>query len=219
MYSSACSPNQLYFGAINLSTYSTWSRRVVHFPSTSTSAISFVYELCCPTIYFKQLCVAGWIRTTGFLHVKQMYLPAIRQPHILYPYRESNPDFRFRKPTFYPLNYKGICGSGRIRTSNVHPVGTVLQTVVAPPSLLHSRMFLSSYKYRAKLELWVLKNLRILVFSLRGLRLEVKLRCMLWFETYVRFHICLNPTSLLVPVASYHSLPLIEQLPPSTPLA
>ena len=56
-------------------------------------------------------------------------------------------------------------------------------------------------------------------FSLRGLRLEVKLRCMLWFETYVRFHICLNPTSLLVPVASYHSLPLIEQLPPSTPLA
>lgn len=25
--------------------------------------------------------VAGWIRTNGFLHVKQMYLPTIRQPH------------------------------------------------------------------------------------------------------------------------------------------
>ena len=29
----------------------------------------------------KNLCVAGWIRTNGFLHVKQMYLPTIRQPH------------------------------------------------------------------------------------------------------------------------------------------
>lgn len=24
-----------------------------------------------------------------------------------YPRWESNPNFRFRKPTFYPLNYKG----------------------------------------------------------------------------------------------------------------
>ena len=26
-----------------------------------------------------------------------------------YPRWESNPYFRFRKPTFYPLNYKGCC--------------------------------------------------------------------------------------------------------------
>ena len=26
----------------------------------------------------------------------------------LYPRRESNPDLRFRKPPFYPLNYKGL---------------------------------------------------------------------------------------------------------------
>ena len=25
-----------------------------------------------------------------------------------YPRRESNPDLRFRKPSFYPLNYGGI---------------------------------------------------------------------------------------------------------------
>ena len=27
---------------------------------------------------------------------------------IKYPRRESNPDLRFRKPSFYPLNYGGI---------------------------------------------------------------------------------------------------------------
>lgn len=32
-------------------------------------------------IIFQTTCVAGWIRTNGFLHVKQMYLPTIRQPH------------------------------------------------------------------------------------------------------------------------------------------
>ena len=26
----------------------------------------------------------------------------------LYPRRESNSDLRFRKPLFYPLNYKGL---------------------------------------------------------------------------------------------------------------
>ena len=31
---------------------------------------------------------------------------------ILYPRRESNPDYRFRKPMFYPLNYKGLCLMG-----------------------------------------------------------------------------------------------------------
>lgn len=30
--------------------------------------------------------------------------------HVLvYPRWESNPNLRFRKPSFYPLNYKGIC--------------------------------------------------------------------------------------------------------------
>ena len=28
---------------------------------------------------------------------------------LVYPRWESNPNLRFRKPSFYPLNYKGIC--------------------------------------------------------------------------------------------------------------
>ena len=27
---------------------------------------------------------------------------------MVYPRRESNPDLRFRKPSFYPLNYGGV---------------------------------------------------------------------------------------------------------------
>ena len=42
--------------------------------------------------------------TTDSLSVMFIALKIIK----LYPRRESNPDQRFRKPSFYPFNYRGI---------------------------------------------------------------------------------------------------------------
>ncbi len=46
----------------------------------------------------------NYIAGSNFRTIKQRQDPSCRYE---YPRRESNPNLRFRKPSFYPLNYKG----------------------------------------------------------------------------------------------------------------